>query len=168
MGKEIVSRCREIARPLAEGLGLSLWDVEFEKEGGSYMLTVTVDRPDGVCIDDCEALSRAMDPILDKEDLIDCAYTFSVSSAGLDRRLRTPEHFAYALGREVEVRFFSPKDGEKSRVGVLVSADDQKIVLESGGEKREYLQKDVAMARLYVDYQALMKKESNVEKETER
>ena len=70
--KQIVARVEELVKPLCEQAGVSLWDVEFEKEGGQYMLTVTVDRPEGVNIDQCEQVSRALDPMLDERNLTIC------------------------------------------------------------------------------------------------
>ena len=73
--KEIVKKTEELVRPAAERMGLTIWDVTYEKEGGEYMLTVTLDRESGVSIDDCEALSREIDPLLDRENYITDAYT---------------------------------------------------------------------------------------------
>ena len=82
--KQIVARVEELVKPLCEQAGVSLWDVEFEKEGGQYMLTVTVDRPEGVNIDQCEQVSRALDPMLDEKEFDDMpSYTLCVSSAGI-------------------------------------------------------------------------------------
>ena len=93
--KQIVARVEELVKPLCEQAGVSLWDVEFEKEGGQYMLTVTVDHPEGVHIDQCEQVSRALDPMLDAKEFDDMpSYTLCVSSAGLARRLKRPAHFA--------------------------------------------------------------------------
>ena len=93
--KQIVARVEELVRPLCDQAGVSLWDVEFEKEGGQYMLAVTVDHPEGVFIDQCEQVSRALDPMLDAKEFDSMpSYTLCVSSAGLARRLKKPEHFA--------------------------------------------------------------------------
>ena len=105
--KQIVARVEELVKPLCEQAGVSLWDVEFEKEGGQYMLTVTVDRPEGVNIDQCEQDSRAHDPMLDEKEFDDMpSYTLCVSSAGMSRRLKRPEHFQAFMGQTVEVGFF--------------------------------------------------------------
>ena len=102
--KQIVARVEELVKPLCEQAGVSLWDVEFEKEGGQYMLTVTVDRPEGVNIDQCEQVSRALDPMLDEKEFDDMpSYTLCVSSAGMSRRLKRPEHFQAFMGQTVEV-----------------------------------------------------------------
>ena len=90
--KELVRRVEEMVMPLCEANGVLLWDVEFEKEGGQYMLTVTIDREDGVDIDHCEKISRALDPMLDAKEFDSLPpYTLCVSSAGLERRLKKPE-----------------------------------------------------------------------------
>ena len=105
--KQIVARVEELVRPLCEQAGVSLWDVEFEKEGGQYMLTVTVDHPEGVNIDQCEKVSRALDPMLDAKEFDDMpSYTLCVSSAGLARRLKRPEHFEAFMGQTVEVGLY--------------------------------------------------------------
>ena len=101
--KELIRRVEEMARPLCEQAGVSLWDVEFEKEGGQYMLVVTVDNPEGVFIDQCEQVSRALDPMLDAKEFDSMpSYTLCVSSAGLSRRLKSPStlrHFSATRSR---------------------------------------------------------------------
>ena len=93
-----------LARPVVEGLGLSLWDVDFFREGAEYDLLVTVDRPGGaVGLEDCEAVSRALSPLLDEADPIEESYCLEVSSAGLGRELVRPEHFRAFLGKPVLV-----------------------------------------------------------------
>ena len=110
--KQIVARVEELVKPLCEQAGVSLWDVEFEKEGGQYMLTVTVDRPEGVNIDQCEQVSRALDPMLDEKEFDDMpSYTLCVSSAGMSRRLKRLEHFQAFMGQTVEVGFYKPMNG---------------------------------------------------------
>lgn len=95
--KELIRRVEEMALPLCEQNGVSLWDVEFEKEGGVQMLTITIDRDEGVDIDQCEAISRAIDPMLDAKEFDSLpSYTLCVSSAGLERKLKKPAHSATA------------------------------------------------------------------------
>lgn len=150
--KQIVSRVEELVRPLCAQAGVSLWDVEFEKEGGQYMLTVTVDRPEGVNIDQCEQVSRALDPMLDAKEFDGMpSYTLCVSSAGLSRRLKRPEHFAAFLGHTVEVGFFGPVNGARQAEGTLVSYDNGCVTLETGGKQTVYEPKDIAAVRLAVD-----------------
>lgn len=88
-----------LALPIVEGAGCTLWDVEYVKEAGEWFLRVYIDREGGVDIDCCEAVSRPLSDALDEADPIQGSYTFEVSSAGLDRVLRRPAHFARCLGR---------------------------------------------------------------------
>ena len=117
--KNIAETVRGLVSPVAEEQGLILWDVEFVKEGARYVLRVTIDKEGGVTIDDCEALHRAIDPILDEADPIDTPYDLEVSSPGIERDLRTDFHIAACEGWDAEVRLFAPQDGQKSFVGVL-------------------------------------------------
>ena len=89
--KNIASTVRELIAPTAESLGLILWDVEYVKEGTEWYLRVTIDTEEGVTIEDCEKMHRAIDPLLDEADPIEGSYTFEVSSAGADRVLKKPE-----------------------------------------------------------------------------
>jgi len=150
--KQIVARVEELVRPLCEQAGVSLWDVEFEKEGGQYMLTVTVDHPDGVNIDQCEQVSRALDPMLDEKEFDSMpSYTLCVSSAGLSRRLKKPEHFAAFLGHTVEVGFYKPVNGAKQVEGTLVAHENGNVTLETGGQRTVYEPADIAAVRLAVE-----------------
>ena len=150
--KQIVARVEELVRPLCDEAGVSLWDVEFEKEGGQYMLTVTVDRPEGVNIDQCEQVSRALDPMLDEPEFDDMpSYTLCVSSAGLSRRLKRPEHFAAFLGHTVEVGLYKPVNGVKHAEGALTAYDEGRVTLDCGGQTTVYEPKDIAAVRLAVE-----------------
>ena len=150
--KQIVARVEELVKPLCEQAGVSLWDVEFEKEGGQYMLTVTVDHPEGVHIDQCEQVSRALDPMLDAKEFDDMpSYTLCVSSAGLARRLKRPAHFAAFLGHTVEVGFYKPVGGAKQIEGTLVAYEDGCVTIETGGQQTVYEPKDNAAVRLAVE-----------------
>ena len=102
-----------LAAPYVEAAGCSLWDVEYVKEAGEWFLRVYIDKEGGVSIEDCEAVSRPLSDKLDEVDPIEGSYTFEVSSAGADRVLRTPEHFARWMGAEVEVKLYRPRDGRK-------------------------------------------------------
>ena len=99
--------CRRLAEPVAQELGLTLWDVRFVKEGASWYLRFMIDKPEGVSIDDCVAMSRRMNPILDEADPIAHAYCMEVMSPGVERELTRPEHFAACAGMPV-VSCFSP------------------------------------------------------------
>lgn len=147
--KELCIRVREMCAPFVEELGVTLWDVEFEKEGGQYMLTVTIDRDGHTDIDDCEKLSRAIDPLLDAKEFASLPpYTLVVSSAGIARRLKRPEHFEAFLGSEIEVRFYRPIDGSKLAVGILKDYDNGAVTLEQDGAVTVFEEKDIAAVHL--------------------
>lgn len=117
-------RARELAQPLVKELGLSLWDVTFEKEGANWYLKVLIDKPEGLSMDDCEAFARPFNLILDEEDFIPQAYIFEAGSPGINRKLNRPEHFEISMGKEVQVRTIRPHLDTNLRdfQGVLVAA----------------------------------------------
>ena len=127
---KVAQQVFDLARPVAEEMGLLLWDVDFYKEGAEFNLLVTIDRPEGgVGLSDCEALSRALSPLLDEADPIEESYCLEVSSAGLCRELVRPEHFSAFAGKPVEARLYAPRDGKKSLKGILVSRTDEGITV---------------------------------------
>ena len=101
------------ARPVVERLGCKLWDVEYVREGADWFLRVYIDKDGGVDIADCEAISRALDPILDEKDPIPDSYHFEVCSAGLERALKRPEDFQQFMNSPVLVKLYRPRDGAK-------------------------------------------------------
>ncbi|MBC5715877.1 ribosome maturation factor RimP [Flintibacter faecis] len=139
----------QLAAPVVEQAGCSLWDVEYVKEAGEWFLRVYIDKEGGVSIDDCEAVSRPLSDLLDEADPIEGSYTFEVSSAGADRVLKKPEHFARFQGQEVEVKLYRPRDGRKDFVGVLRSWQDGDVTLDVGGEPAIFEKKEIALVRLY-------------------
>lgn len=139
----------QLAAPVVEQAGCSLWDVEYVKEAGEWFLRVYIDKEGGVSIDDCEAVSRPLSDLLDEADPIEGSYTFEVSSAGADRVLKKPEHFARFQGQEVEVKLYRPRDGRKDFVGVLQSWQDGDVTLDVGGEPAAFEKKEIALVRLY-------------------
>ncbi len=139
-----------LARPVVEAHGLTLWDVEYVKEGGQWYLRLYLDREDGVTIEDCEAVSRAMDPILDREDPIPDSYVFEVASAGAERTLKRPSDFEAYKGHLVEVRTFKPIDGAKQFLGNLIGEENGAVTIEIDGEELRFEKKDVALVRLRI------------------
>ncbi len=138
-----------LAAPIVEEAGCSLWDVEYVKEAGTWFLRVYIDKEGGVSIDDCEAVSRPLSDKLDEADPIEGSYTFEVSSAGADRVLKKPEHFARFQGQEVEVKLYRPREGRKEFVGLLQSWEDGDVTLDIGGTPVRFEKKEIALVRLY-------------------
>ncbi len=149
-GAGIAAVCRELALPHAESLGLSLWDVRFVKEGADWFLRYTIDKPEGVSIDDCVALTHLLNPVLDKADPIPHSYCLEVTSPGIERELTRPEHFEAYLGEPVTVRLIRPlEDGQREFVGLLLARDDTTLSLElESGEQRQFARKDIAAVRV--------------------
>lgn len=141
----------DLALPIVEAAGLELWDVEYVLEAGQRYLRVYLDGPEGVDLDDCERVSRALDPILDEADPVPDSYIFEVGSAGCERQLKRPSDFERFYGSKVEVKLYSAVDGAKQWVGLLKSYDNGDVVIESGGERR-FTQKQIASVRLHVDF----------------
>ena len=141
---------RELLAKTVTELGYVLWDVEYAKEGADYNLTVTIDREEGITIEDCERVHHAIDPVLDEADPIADPYILNVSSPGVERVLRTDEHLAYALGMKVAARFFSAADGQKSVTGILVAYTDQTVTI--AAEERETTYGRNAISRLTTVY----------------
>ena len=107
-GGNTVAICRELAQPFADQLGLMLWDVRFVKEGAAWYLRYLIDKEGGVTIDDCVALSRLINPVLDEADPIDQSYCLEVMSPGIERELTRPEHFEAYLDWAIVVKLIRP------------------------------------------------------------
>jgi ribosome maturation factor RimP len=120
---KLTDRISEAAQPVISALGLNLWDVEYLKEGGQNYLRVYIDRSEGVSLDDCEAVSKALDPIIDELDPIPDSYIFEVSSAGAERTLKRPGDFELGIGREVVVKLYRTRNGKKEFSGTLSGYD---------------------------------------------
>lgn len=137
-----------LAQPIVEGAGCTLWDVEYVKEAGEWFLRVYIDREGGVDIDCCEAVSRPLSDALDEADPIQGSYTFEVSSAGLDRALKKPGHFARCMGQKVDVKLYRPVDGRRSVTGLLTGYEDGAVLVDGA----RFEKKDVAQVRLHVEF----------------
>ena len=120
--------------------GCRLWDVEYVKVGAEYHLIITIDKDEGVNIEDCERVHRAIDPLLDEADPIENSYRLEVSSPGIERDLRTDAHILASIGEVVEAKLFAPdeEDGGKSYLGVLTAYEEGMLtlVLQNDSEKK--------------------------------
>ena len=139
--KNIAGIVWDLVAPTADALGYSIWDVEYVKEGSTMILRITIDidNEEGITIEDCEKMHRAIDPVIDEADPIEESYNLEVSSPGVERLLTRPEHFVRMEGAEVEVRLFAalpdrPAIGAaKVFTGVLKGFDGQNILVETAG-----------------------------------
>ena len=145
---KIVDQVAVFVRPIVEDNGLTLWDVEYVSEGGQWYLRIYIDKEGGVSIDDCEKVSRAVDPILDEKDPIPTSYIFEVSSAGLERPLKQPEHFMQFIGSNVEVRLYKPIAGAKQHLGILSAYENGAVTLDCGEKTLTFSKEEIAGVRL--------------------
>ena len=137
-GGNTVSEVTALVKPIIEAMGLTLWDVRFVKEGALRYLRIFIDKDEGVSIDDCERVTRAIDAPLDELDPIEDAYTLEVSSPGIERELTEDWHFEMFLGAPVMVKLIRPDEsGVRELKGTLVAneKDSIELILEDGSEK---------------------------------
>ena len=141
-----------LAAPIAEQNGCTLWDVEYVREAGQWFLRVYIDKPEGISINDCEAVSRPLSDALDEADPIEGSYTLEVSSAGADRALKKPEHFRQFLGEQVDVKLYRAREGRKELTGALKAYENGDVTVELDGTDTLLEKKDVAQVRLHVTF----------------
>ena len=146
---EIVSR---LAEPVVQAHGCQLWDVEYVREGDQRFLRLYLDKEGGVDINDCEAVSRAMDPLLDEADPIAESYHFEVCSAGLERALKRPGDFVRFMGSNITVKLYRPRNGLKEIPCVLTGYDSGRISVQAGKETITFEKSEVALVRLRVEF----------------
>ena len=147
---KITDKVTALARPIVEEEGCSLWDVEYVREAGSWYLRVFIDKEGGVSIDDCERISRRMDPILDVADPIPDSYVFEVGSAGAERELKRPSDFEQFMGSQVEVKLYQPVNGSKTFVGTLAGYEQGKVSVTVGKETMIFDKAQTAQVKLHV------------------
>ena len=140
------------AEPIVRQHGCELWDVEYVREGSEYFLRLYLDKEGGVDINDCEAISRAVDPILDEKDPIEGSYHFEVCSAGLERALKRPGDFERFMGENITVKLYRPRNGLKEIPCVLRGYDNGRVTVEAGKETITFEKSEVALVRLRVEF----------------
>ena len=149
---KITEQVEAFAKPVVESFGCSLWDVEYVREGDQRFLRLYLDKEGGVDINDCEAISRAVDPILDEKDPIQGSYHFEVCSAGLERALKRPSDFERFMGSNITVKLYRPRNGLKEIPCVLRGYDNGKVTVEAGKEMITFEKSEVALVRLRVEF----------------
>ena len=154
MGKGSVSvqKAKALGEPIAKELGLSLWDVRFEKEGASWFLRYIIDKETPVTFDDCEAFSRRVDKLLDEEDFIEQSYYLDVSSPGIERELKRDEHFEKSIGKEVKVSLIRPdENGNKLYIGLLNRYENKSVYIFAEGKELVFELSAVSSVKLNDD-----------------
>ena len=149
---KVTEKVEALARPVIEDEGCELWSVEYVREAGSWYLRVFIDKDGGVGIDDCERISRRLDPILDEADPIPDSYVFEVGSAGAERELKRPSDFEKFMGSEVELRLYQPVNGSKVFIGTLEGYNAGDITIKTAKDTLNFVKSQVALVKLHVSF----------------
>lgn len=152
----VEARAQTVLEPIVAGEGLELLEVEFVREHEGWVLRLFIDKPGGrVGLDECSQVSRAVDTVLDVEDLIPHEYNLEVSSPGVNRPLKKPAHYERVKGQRVKVKTFGPigEPPRKNFTGTLteVAADAIAVDVEGAGVFRIPF-KDIAKANLEFEF----------------
>lgn len=151
MAGNVRKTAEEIALPIAEGMGYFYVDTEYAKQGRDYVLTIFIDQPGGVTLEDCEKVSRAVEQAIDEKDFIADKYCLCVSSPGLDRPLKTARDFERCLTQVVDVKIYKPFEGKKEFVGVLVEYDENSIMIRTEENEIRFELSEIAKVSLHLD-----------------
>ena len=147
------TRTEQLLVPIAEKYGVEIYDVEYVKEGSDWYLRAYIDKPEGVNINDCENVSRALSDVLDAEDYIADSYVFEVSSPGLGRPLKKEKDFIRNMGKEVEIRTYRAIDKCKEFYGDLAAYDkDSVTITDADGTQMVFARADIALIRQAVHF----------------
>jgi ribosome maturation factor RimP len=142
-----------LVTPTVNELGFEVWDVEYVKEGADWYLRITIDSPDGIDLEACEKVHRAIEVIIDEADPIEDFYYLEVSSPGIERTLKKKEHYYVCIGESVEVRLFAPDaNGKKAYKGVLCGADDNSVAIDVDGETVTLEYSAIAKANTFFEF----------------
>ena len=151
--KDYESRTEAMLMPIVEAKGFELVDVEWVKEGANWYLRAYIDKENGITVDDCEEVSRALSDLLDEEDFISENYILEVSSPGLGRPLKKEKDFERSLGEEVEIRTYRMIDRQKEFTGILKSYDKETVTIEmEDTQERTFEKSEIALIRLAFDF----------------
>lgn len=153
--KQASERLSRLIEPVVDGLGYETVGIEFDPH--RRILRVYIDRPEGITVDDCSAVSYQLSGVLDVEDVVTGAYSLEVSSPGMDRPLFKLEHFARFAGEEVRVHLRRALDTRRNFKGLLRGVDGDQIIVEADGESFRIPYDSIETARLVPDYAAAVK-----------
>lgn len=150
----VCSEVLKLAEPIADQNGCEIYDIEFKKEGSDYYLRIFIDLKDRekkVSLDECEAVSRALSEVLDDKDPIEQAYMLEVSSPGLDRQLKTEQHFKRFEGSKVDVGLYKAVNGTKCLTGTLSSFEDATLTLMLDSEEFKIALSETTFVKLSLE-----------------
>ena len=146
------TRTEELITPILDRMNFELVDVEYVKEGGTWYLRAYIDKEGGITVNDCEAVAREMNEILDREDFVEDSYVFEVSSPGLGRPLKKERDFERSLGEEVEIRLYKALNKQKEFTGILKAYDKETVTIETAEGELVFNRPDIALIRLAFDF----------------
>ena len=147
------TRTEELITPILDRMNFELVDVEYVKEGGTWYLRAYIDKEGGITVNDCEAVAREMNEILDREDFVEDSYVFEVSSPGLGRPLKKEKDYIRSMGREVEIRTYRAINREKEFYGILSASDENTVSIKTeDGTEMTFEKSDIALIRLAFDF----------------
>lgn len=152
--KNTAEKVKELIEDTVKELGYEIWDVEYSKIGTERHLEITIDSENGIDINDCEKVHRAIEVIIDAADPIEEMYYLDVSSPGLERSIRLPEHYSKCIGEKVEFKLFSQFEGKKSIIGELFAFDsenDTVSIREKNGSEYVLERKLISKANTYFE-----------------
>ena len=145
------ARTEELITPILERMHFELVDVEYVKEGGTWYLRAYIDKEGGITVNDCEAVAREMNEILDREDFVEDSYVFEVSSPGLGRPLKKEKDYVRSMGKEIEIRTYRAINREKEFYGILSAYDESTVTIETENGTNEIEIKDGKVSMVYAD-----------------
>ena len=146
------TRTEELITPILDRMNFELVDVEYVKEGGTWYLRAYIDKEGGITVNDCEAVAREMNEILDREDFVEDSYVFEVSSPGLGRPLKKEKDFKRNMGKLVEVRTYRPIEKQKEFCGTLTAYDSNSVTIDEDGTERTFDKKEIALIRPAIEF----------------
>lgn len=147
------TRTEELITPILDRMNFELVDVEYVKEGGTWYLRAYIDKEGGITVNDCEAVAREMNEILDSEDFVEDSYVFEVSSPGLGRPLKKEKDYIRSMGKEVEIRTYRAINREKEFYGILSAYDENTVTIKTeDGTEMTFEKSDIALIRLAFDF----------------
>lgn len=149
---KLTDKIFELVEPTVKSLGYELYEVEYQKEFDNWVLTLYIEGPNGVSLDDCELVSNAVDPILDEADPIEQAYYLSVSSLGLDRPLKTDRDYARNVGNVLDVKLYAPLSGKKEFTGTLKGYDKDTFTIELNSVDVVIERRKAALIRPHISF----------------
>ena len=146
------AKVEELVLPIVEANNFELVDVEYVKEAGTWYLRIYIDKEGGITVNDCEAVAREMNVLLDEKDFIPDSYTFEVSSPGLGRPLKKEKDYVRNMGKEVEIRTYRAINRSKEFYGLLTAYDKDSVTIDADGEELRFEKGEIALIRQAVHF----------------